>query len=106
MLRGVVWECARSTTPAQFNLHIERVKMKNEKEWEYLNKWHVDAWTKAYFSEWAKVDNICNNTCEVFNSKILKFRGKPILTMAEETRYYIMKTMSTKSSNWPAVHVH
>jgi hypothetical protein len=41
------------------------------------------------------VDNITNNTCEGFNSSILKYRGKPILTMAEEIRCYIMRTMNT-----------
>lgn len=40
------------------------------------------------------MDNICNNTCEVFNSKILRYRSKPILTMAKEIRCYVMRTMS------------
>jgi hypothetical protein len=48
-LRGVVWECARATTPTQFNRIMERVKRINEKAWEYLNKWPKEAWTKAYF---------------------------------------------------------
>lgn len=94
-LRGAVWACAKATTPAQFNLHMERVKRKSVKAWEYLNKWPVTSWTKSHFSEWPKVDNITNNTCEVFNAKILKFRAHPILTMAEEIRCYIMKTMAT-----------
>lgn len=94
-LRGAVWECAKATTVAQFNLNMDKVKRKNEKAWEYLNKWPKEAWTKAYFSEHPKVDSICNNNCEVFNAKILKFRGKPILTLAEEIRCCIMKTMAT-----------
>lgn len=94
-LKGLVWECAKSTTEAQFKHNMERVKVKCQKAWEYLAKWPTESWTKAYFSEWPKVDNICNNTCEVFNAKIVKFRSKPILTMAEEIRCYIMKTMST-----------
>lgn len=93
-LRGVVWDCAKSTTVTQFNQKMERVKRLNEKAWEYLNKWPKESWTKAYFSDNCKVDNITNNTCEVFNSKILNYRGKPILTMAEEVRCYVMRTMS------------
>lgn len=93
-LRGVVWECAKSTTVAQFNTNMERVRRKNEKAWEYLNKWPKESWTKAYFSEWPKIDNICNNPCEVFNAKIVKYRGKPIITMLEEVRCYIMRTIS------------
>lgn len=93
-LRTIVWECARSTTPAQFIANMERCKRKDEKAWAYLDKWPKEAWTKAYFSEYPKADNICNNTCEVFNAKIVKFRGKPILTLAEEIRCYVMKTMA------------
>ncbi|KAK2437560.1 hypothetical protein QL285_022434 [Trifolium repens] len=94
-LKGAVWQAARSTTPAQFDAVMERIKRKSQKAWEYLNKWPKDAWTKAYFNTEPKVDNITNNTCEGFNSSILKYRGKPILTMAEEIRCYIMRTMST-----------
>jgi hypothetical protein len=95
-LRGVVWDCAKSTTVAQFNRHMERVKRLNNKAWEYLNKWPKEAWTRAYFKENSKVDSLTNNNCEVFNAKILNYRGKPILTLAEEVRCYVMRTMSSK----------
>jgi hypothetical protein len=93
-LRGAVWEAARASTPAQFNTVMERIKRKCEKAWAYLNKWPKESWTKAYFSTDPKVDNVCNNTCESFNSSINKYRAKPVLTMAEEIRCYIMRTMS------------
>ncbi|XP_072073995.1 uncharacterized protein [Arachis hypogaea] len=51
-------------------------------------------WTKAHFSEWPKVDNVTNNNCETFNGKILKYRGKPIITMLEEIRVHIMRVMA------------
>ncbi|RZB80566.1 hypothetical protein D0Y65_030320 [Glycine soja] len=94
-LRGVVWKCARATTPAQFNAVMERLKVKNEKAWRYLGKWPKEAWTKAYFSTECKTDNITNNVCEGFNASILKYRAKPILSLAEEIRCYIMRTMSS-----------
>lgn len=94
-LRGVVWKCARATTPAQFNAVMERLKVKNEKAWHYLGKWPKEAWTKAYFSTECKTDNITNNVCEGFNASILKYRAKPILSLAEEIRCYIMRTMSS-----------
>lgn len=93
-LKGVVWDCAKSTTLLEFNQNLARVKALNIKAWEYLKKWPKEAWTKAYYSEWCKVDNICNNTCEVFNSKIVTYRTKPILTMLEEIRCYAMRSMS------------
>lgn len=93
-LKGLVWECAKSTTENQFNNNLERVKRLNQKAWEYLAKWPKESWSKAFFSESPKVDNICNNNCEVFNAKIVRYRAKPILTMLEEIRCYIMRTMS------------
>ena len=59
----------------------------------YLDKWPHESWTKAYFSENCKVDSITNNNCESFNEKILKFRNKPILSLREDIRTYIMRNM-------------
>ncbi|XP_072071823.1 uncharacterized protein [Arachis hypogaea] len=92
-LKDLVWECARSRTTVEFNRNMNRVKLINQKAWEYLDKWPKDAWTKVHFSELPKVDNICNNACESFNAKIKHDRGKPILTLAEEVRRIIMKSI-------------
>ncbi|KAH1228967.1 hypothetical protein GmHk_10G028844 [Glycine max] len=95
-LKGIVWQCAKSTTVAEFEGHMAHLKTINCQAWEYLNKWPKQAWTKAHFSTIPKVDNICNNTCEVFNSRILQYRCKPIITMLEEIRSYIMRTMAAR----------
>ncbi|XP_052108715.1 uncharacterized protein LOC127741122 [Arachis duranensis] len=92
-LKDLVWECARSRTTSEFDRNMKRVKLINEKAWQYLDKWPKEAWTKAHFSEVLKVDNICNNACESFNAKIKHDRSKPILTLAEEVRRIIMKSM-------------
>ncbi|XP_057733955.1 uncharacterized protein LOC130949176 [Arachis stenosperma] len=60
----------------------------------YLNKLDLKNWTKANFSEWPKVDNVTNNNCETFNGKIVKYRGKPIITMLEEVRTYVMRIVA------------
>ncbi|XP_072081108.1 uncharacterized protein [Arachis hypogaea] len=73
---------------------MTRIKRINQQAWEYLAKWPKEAWTKAHFSEGPKVDNICNNACESFNAKTKYDRGKPILTLAEEVRRMVMKSMS------------
>ncbi|XP_072078081.1 uncharacterized protein [Arachis hypogaea] len=92
-LKDLVWECAWSRTTNEFNRNMIRVKLINKKAWEYLDKWPKDAWTKAHFSEVPKVDNICNNACESCNAKIKKERSKRILTLVEEVRRTIMKSM-------------
>lgn len=94
-MKNVVWDCARARTVEQFNAKMNRLRAKNAQAWAYLNKWPKESWTKAYFKEGVKSDNICNNACESFNAKILKYRGKPILTLLEEVRCYIMRTVAT-----------
>ncbi|XP_029150779.1 uncharacterized protein [Arachis hypogaea] len=92
-LKDLVWKCARSRTTVEFDRNMKRVKLINEKAWQYLDKWPKEAWTKAHFSEVPKVDNICNSACESFNAKIKHERSKPILTLAEKVRRIIMKSM-------------
>lgn len=94
-LRGLVWQCARTTTKPKFEKGMEAIKRKNDNSFKYLDKWPKESWTKAYFSENSKVDIITNNNCESFNAKILKYRSNPILTLLEEIRCYIMRKMSS-----------
>ncbi|XP_072084638.1 uncharacterized protein [Arachis hypogaea] len=89
----VVWECARCTTVAEFKECIEKVKAVNQGAWEYLSKFEPETWVKFYFSHMPKVDNLTNNMCEVFNAKRVNYRTKPILTMCEEIRYYLIRRM-------------
>ncbi|RYR67107.1 hypothetical protein Ahy_A03g013362 [Arachis hypogaea] len=46
------------------------------------------------FSTWPKVDNITNNNAESLNATMVGLRGKSIITMLEDIRYYLMKTMA------------
>ncbi|KAL4373783.1 hypothetical protein AHAS_Ahas05G0116300 [Arachis hypogaea] len=74
---------------------MANVKWINKQAWEYLSKFEQEQWSRSRFFEWPKVDNLTSNNCESFNSTIVCLRGKSILTMLEESRFYIMKTMAT-----------
>ncbi|XP_072062329.1 uncharacterized protein [Arachis hypogaea] len=93
-LKGAVWECCRATTVTEFEATMMRLKGINNAAWEYLDRLDPKTWTKAHFSEWPKVDNVTNNNCETFNGKILKYRGKPIITMLEKVIVHIMRVMA------------
>ncbi|XP_015960341.1 uncharacterized protein LOC107484239 [Arachis duranensis] len=93
--KQMVWEAARCTTFQEFNACMEKMKKINLGAWEYLQRFDPALWTKAYFSHGPKVDNITNNMCEVWNAKIIEYRGKPILTMCEDLRCYLMRKMAT-----------
>ena len=72
---------------------MDKLKKFNVKAWEYLSKIPPKQWTRATFDIESKSQVLTNNMCEQFNSKILVARGKPIITMLEEIRIYIMKKM-------------
>ncbi|XP_015966742.1 uncharacterized protein LOC107490475 [Arachis duranensis] len=93
-LRGLLWECARATTFQEFRDTMNKIKRISEDAWAYLNKWPRDSWTKCQFSHKPKLDSICNNACEVFNSKIKEARAKPIITLLEEVRMFVMRTIA------------
>ncbi|XP_015934181.1 uncharacterized protein LOC107460337 [Arachis duranensis] len=92
-IRKVVWECARCTTIAEFKECMDKLKQVNHGAWEYLSRFPPESWVKTYFSHAPKIDNLTNNMCEVFNAKIVTYRTKPILTMCEEIRCYLMRRM-------------
>ncbi|XP_072088367.1 uncharacterized protein [Arachis hypogaea] len=64
-LKNVVWACAESSTFAEFNENMQRLKRMNEDAWAYLAKLDPECWTKSKFSHWPKLDNITNNMTEV-----------------------------------------
>ncbi|XP_061346136.1 uncharacterized protein LOC133291821 [Gastrolobium bilobum] len=92
--RVIVWECARCTTVPQFEKVMLKLKTLNEPAWKYLDNIHLSCWVKAYYSHWPKCDNITNNMPEVWNAKIVNYRSKPIMTLCEELRCYIMRRMA------------
>ncbi|XP_016206765.1 uncharacterized protein LOC107647162 [Arachis ipaensis] len=93
-LRRLLWDCARCTSQDGILDIIKKIERVNKEAWEYLNKWPRDSWSRAFFSNAPKIDNICNNACEVFNSKIKDARAKPIITLLEEVRMYVMRSIA------------
>lgn len=51
-------------------------------------------WCRSYFRTTSKCDILLNNLRESFNSVILSSRNKPILTMMERIRTYLMVKMA------------
>ncbi|RYR48503.1 hypothetical protein Ahy_A07g034525 [Arachis hypogaea] len=70
-LRRLLWECARATTYQEFRDGMDKIK-----------------------SHKPKLDSICNNAYEVFNSKIKDAQAKPIITLLEEVRMFVMRTIA------------
>ena len=48
-------------------------------------------WSRLYFRTTNKCDVVLNNMSEAFNIVIVEARAKPLVTMLEEIRTYIME---------------
>ena len=57
---------------------------------------NVKHWSRAFFKDTALCDMVCNNMCEAFNAAILAARDKPIITMMEMIRNYLMTRLVKK----------
>ena len=57
-----------------------------------------NAWCKHAFSHYPKCDLLLNNLSESFNSTILVDRDKPIITLFEWIRPYIMASFVTQKA--------
>ena len=63
---------------------------------ESLEWWLIRGWCQAYFNDVVKCENTDNNMCETFNGVLLDARSKPISTMFEEIRQYVMTRVVIK----------
>lgn len=88
------WICARTTNQPQFLKEIETLRFKNEEAYNYLlEHWDPKYWSLAFYSDFSKCDVIDNNMCETFNGVIIEARCKPIISMLEDIRIYIMRRL-------------
>jgi hypothetical protein len=90
LLKDRMWAAARATNMAEFEIEMEKIKDINVKAWKWLDGHPKEHWSRASFSSYPKCDALTNNGCESFNSQILEFRDKPIITMMEEIRLLLM----------------
>ncbi|XP_072077843.1 uncharacterized protein [Arachis hypogaea] len=66
------------------------VRAVNVEAHRHLNSISPRFWSRSRFDFHSKCDTLVNNMCESFNGEILDAREKPIITMLEEIRVYLM----------------
>ncbi|XP_050277691.1 uncharacterized protein LOC126719148 [Quercus robur] len=94
LIREFFWRAAKATYKEEFDRVMDELKGIDVDAHSWLNAYSTTKWAKHMFSEDALTDTIVNNMCKSFNSRILKFRSKPIISMAiyhdSVSRLYIM----------------
>lgn len=79
---------------------MESIKLLSKKAFDYLANIPPDRWSRHAFSTHCKSAMVLNNCCESFNVVIREAREKPILSMLEWIRRYIMRRMMSKREGW------
>ena len=87
------WNIARSTSHPEMQKQLQQ--MRNLKGGGktvegLLEKWPIQGWCHAFFTDIIKCEVIDNNMCEVFNGVILEAKSKHVTSMLEDIRQYVM----------------
>ncbi|GJY80181.1 hypothetical protein Tco_0492932 [Tanacetum coccineum] len=80
---------------------LSEIKSLDVEAYNWLVKRNPNTWCRAYFEMDRCTSAFENGISESFNSRILSARGKPIITMLEDIRIYLMqRAMKKKQRNW------
>nr|KAJ0190736.1 hypothetical protein LSAT_V11C800440920 [Lactuca sativa] len=86
-----LWQCAIATTIPEFEHYMNELNKFDKDAFEWLKKIPPHHWARSHFSGRTGSDILLNNLCEVFNSKLIHGRNKPIISCLEYTRQYLVK---------------
>ncbi|KAK8646817.1 hypothetical protein V6N13_120587 [Hibiscus sabdariffa] len=95
-LKDALWKAARSTYKKEFEDAMSELKTISPDAFNWLKEKDPSQWSKSHFRTLCKSDMLLNNFSECFNKLILDARDKPILTMMEMIRNYLMHKMAQK----------
>ncbi|XP_017406413.1 uncharacterized protein LOC108319702 [Vigna angularis] len=88
-------KAATTTHPQAWEAEMRNIKHLNDEAFKYLLKIPPRYWSRSRFSSKPQCDTLVNNMSEAFNSVMVHTRSKPIVTMLEEIRLYLMKRWAT-----------
>jgi len=86
-----MWREAKTTYRNAFEREMKAIKEISEEAFNYLCEIEPRHWTRAMFKGDSKCDTLVNNISEAFNSVIVVPRSKPVISMLEDIRVYVME---------------
>ena len=72
---------------------MDEIKQLSPEAYDYLLQRDPNSWSRAFFSLETKCASFENGICESFNRAILEQRTKPLITMLEDIRLYVMQRL-------------
>ncbi|WVY93030.1 hypothetical protein V8G54_032118 [Vigna mungo] len=106
LIRDLMMGAAKAIYEKEWEKKMGELKAINFDAYNWLLGIPTKTWCKHAFSTYCRCDVLINNLSESFNSTILLARDKPIITMMEWIRTYIMKQFATlreKAMTYPGV---
>ncbi|XP_008241206.1 PREDICTED: uncharacterized protein LOC103339651 [Prunus mume] len=87
---------ARNTTIPWFQAEMKKLQDLLGPTFEWLSRLDPIQWCRSHFRTHSKCDIPLNNMCGAFNKSIFDARDKPIITLLQRIRYYIMLLIATR----------
>ncbi|CAI9303910.1 unnamed protein product [Lactuca saligna] len=97
------WRASKATTEHAFKVLMKEIETLNPEAHQYLMEKDPKTWSRAFFQIGRCCDAVENGFSESFNAVIVDARKKPIITMLEEIRLYMMDriyNMKLKGQQW------
>ncbi|XP_058727156.1 uncharacterized protein LOC131598590 [Vicia villosa] len=89
-LKELIWKAAYASHPNAWEKIMRQIKDENPDAFNHIWKIPPRFWSKSMFKSGPKCDTLVNNMSEAFNSVFVTARAKPIVTMLEKIRVYLM----------------
>ncbi|XP_057440306.1 uncharacterized protein LOC130732221 [Lotus japonicus] len=102
-IRDLLMWASKATYKELWEEKMQQIKAINEDAYKWLMTIPTIHWCRHAFSFYPKCDVTMNNLSEAFNCTILVARDKPVITMFEWIRKYLMNRFATlreKSKGW------
>ncbi|GKB64869.1 hypothetical protein Tco_0921055, partial [Tanacetum coccineum] len=91
--KRLFWGATSCTADSQFLLKMEEIKELDLAAYKWLVERNPNSWCRAFFEMDRCSAVFKNGISESFNARIVPARGKPIITMLEDIRIYVMQRM-------------
>ncbi|XP_052732381.1 uncharacterized protein LOC108344507 [Vigna angularis] len=95
LIRDLMMGAAKATFKQDWEKKMGELSKVNIDAYNWLLAIPTNRWCKHAFSSYPRCDVLLNNLFESFNSAILLARDKPIITMMEWIRTYIMRRFAS-----------
>ncbi|GJT32521.1 hypothetical protein Tco_0922940 [Tanacetum coccineum] len=92
-LQRLFWSADTTIVEQHFYNKMEQIKVIQPEAHDYLVQRNPNSWCRAFFDPNSKCPAFENGIAESFNRAILVQRTKPIITMLEDVRLYIMQRL-------------